>query len=46
MGAGIVTVVLLVLFLAGWAGAWSPRRKKTFDEAAQLPLEDDGENVR
>ncbi|NLB58619.1 MAG: cbb3-type cytochrome c oxidase subunit 3 [Gammaproteobacteria bacterium] len=46
MVSGIVTVVLLVLFLAGWAWAWSPRRKKTFDEAAQLPLEDDGENVR
>jgi cytochrome c oxidase cbb3-type subunit 4 len=46
MVSGIVTVVLLVLFLAGWAWAWSPRRKKTFDEAARLPLEDDGENVR
>lgn len=46
MVSGIVTVVLLVLFLAGWAWAWSPRRKKAFDEAARLPLEDDGENVR
>lgn len=46
MVSGIVTVVLLVLFLAGWAWAWSPRRKKTFDEAARLPLEDDGENVQ
>lgn len=46
MVSGIVTVVLLVLFLAGWAWAWSPRRKKTFDEAAQLPLEDDVENKR
>jgi len=46
MVSGIVTVVLLLLFLAGWAWAWSPRRKKAFDEAARLPLEDDGENVQ
>jgi len=43
MVSGIVTVVLLVLFLAGWAWAWSPRRKRAFDEAARLPLEDDVE---
>lgn len=41
MVSGIVTVVLLVLFLAGWAWAWSPRRKQAFDEAARLPLEND-----
>lgn len=46
MVSGIVTVVLLVLFVAGWIWAWSPRRKHSFDEAARLPLEDDGENVR
>ena len=40
MASGIVTVVLLVLFLAGWIWAWSPRRKYTFDEAARLPLEE------
>jgi cytochrome c oxidase cbb3-type subunit 4 len=38
MVSGVVTVVLLVVFLAGWAWAWSPRRKHDFDEAAQLPL--------
>jgi len=46
MVSGIVTVVLLVLFVAGWIWAWSPRRKKSFDEAARLPLEDDVENKR
>ena len=46
MVSGIVTVVLLVLFVAGWIWAWSPRRKRSFDEAAQLPLEDDQEDGR
>ncbi|WP_456973532.1 MULTISPECIES: CcoQ/FixQ family Cbb3-type cytochrome c oxidase assembly chaperone [unclassified Luteimonas] len=45
--SGIVAVILLVLFLAGWAWAWSPRRKYTFDEAARLPLdEEELEEVR
>jgi cytochrome c oxidase cbb3-type subunit 4 len=39
MLSGIVTAVLLVLFLAGWAWAWSPRRKADFDAASQLPFE-------
>jgi cytochrome c oxidase cbb3-type subunit 4 len=33
---------LLILFLALWAWAWSRKRKKDFDEAARLPLDDDG----
>ncbi|MEL1265430.1 cbb3-type cytochrome c oxidase subunit 3 [Pseudoxanthomonas putridarboris] len=45
MVSGIVTAVLLVLFVAGWIWAWSPRRKAEFDDAAALPLdEDDGES--
>ena len=40
MLSGIVTAVLLLVFLAGWAWAWSPRRKDDFDAAAQLPLDD------
>ena len=43
MLSGVVTVILLVVFLAGWAWAWSPRRKRAFDEAAQLPLADGDE---
>lgn len=37
---GIITVVLLVLFVVGWVWAWSPRRKREFDAAARLPLDD------
>jgi cytochrome c oxidase cbb3-type subunit IV len=43
MVSGIVTAVLLVLFVAGWIWAWSPRRKKDFEDAARLPLGEDGE---
>lgn len=35
------TVVLLVIFIGIVAWAWSSRRKKDFDEASRLPLEDD-----
>ena len=41
MISGIITGFLLVLFLVGWVWAWSPRRKRAFDEAARLPLLDD-----
>ena len=41
MISGIVTATLLVVFVAGWAWAWSPRRRKDFEEAARLPLEED-----
>ena len=48
MLTGIITGLLIVLFLAGWAWAWSPRRKRDFDEAASLPLDPDTqeENAR
>ncbi len=48
MLSGIITTILLLLFLAGWAWAWSPRRKQDFDEAASLPLDTDHheENAR
>ena len=38
MVSGIVTAILLVVFIAGWAWAWSPRRQPAFDEAARLAL--------
>lgn len=44
MLSGIITAILLVLFVAGWAWAWSPRRKAAFDDAAKLPLADDAED--
>ncbi|HEU6455414.1 MAG TPA: cbb3-type cytochrome c oxidase subunit 3, partial [Roseateles sp.] len=34
MVSGIVTALLLVVFLGGWAWAWSPRRRREFEEAA------------
>lgn len=42
---GIITSVLLVLFIAGWIWAWSPKRKKDFDAAARLPLAEDEEQT-
>lgn len=41
MISGIITAILLVGFLGliGWA--WSKRRKTNFNEAANLPLEED-----
>ena len=35
------TVVLLIIFIGIVAWAWSGRRKKDFDEASRLPLDDD-----
>ena len=46
MLSGIVSVLLLVLFVAGWAWVWQPKRKSEFDAAAQLPLHDDEETLR
>jgi cytochrome c oxidase cbb3-type subunit 4 len=37
---GIITAVLLVLFVGLIAWAWSGARKDTFDAAARLPLDD------
>lgn len=38
---GISTVLALIAFLGVWAWAWSKKRKKDFDEAANLPFADD-----
>jgi cytochrome c oxidase cbb3-type subunit 4 len=38
---GVFTVVMFVLFIAICLWAWSSRRKDGFDEAAQLPLDED-----
>mgnify|MGYP001060185705 CR=1 FL=1 len=40
MLSGIVTAVLLVLFVAGWIWAWRPARREDFEAAARMPLED------
>jgi cytochrome c oxidase cbb3-type subunit 4 len=46
MVAGVITALLLVLFIAGWIWAWRPARKAEFDAAARLPLNDNEENPR
>lgn len=40
MFAGIVTAILLALFIGGVLYVWSPRRKEEFEAAARLPLDD------
>ena len=41
---GLLTVVLMALFIALACWAYSRNRKADFDQAAQLPLDDDGES--
>ncbi len=38
---GIFTVVLMILFFAIIAWAWSDKRKEEFDHMSNLPLEDE-----
>ena len=38
---GVWTAALLAVFAAIVVWAWSGRRKRDFDEAARLPLEED-----
>lgn len=38
---GLITAILIVLFLGIWAWSWSRKRRADFDSAAQLPLDDD-----
>ncbi|MEO6186953.1 MAG: cbb3-type cytochrome c oxidase subunit 3 [Steroidobacteraceae bacterium] len=43
MVSGLITAVLMLLFIGGWIWAWSPRRKADFESAARLPLTDEKE---
>jgi len=45
MIAGIVTGILLALFVGGWIWAWRPARAAQFDAAARLPLADDATEI-
>ena len=38
---GVWTAVLLVIFIGIVIWAWSGKRKRDFDEAANIPLDDD-----
>lgn len=43
MTSGIITSLLLILFVAGCVWLFSPKRKKAFDDAARLALDDSTE---
>lgn len=38
---GIATALALIAFIGVWIWAWSGKRKRSFDEAANLPFADD-----
>ena len=38
------TLLLLVAFIGIVVWAWSPRRKRRFEDAARLPLDDDADD--
>ena len=40
MLSGIISLALLLLFIIGSIWVFSPKRKKEFDEAAQLAVDD------
>ena len=42
---GVWTATLLAVFAAIVAWAWSGRRKRDFDEAARLPLDEDADDA-
>lgn len=37
---GLVTALLILVFLGIWIWAWSSSNKKDFEEMSNLPLED------
>lgn len=38
--SGVVTIVLMLIFLGIWFWAWRPRHRRTFEQLARMPLED------
>lgn len=40
MISGIVTTLLLLLFVGLWVWAWQPRLRSSFDAAARLAVDD------
>jgi cytochrome c oxidase cbb3-type subunit 4 len=38
--AGIVTAIVMLVFIGIWAWAWLPYHKRTFDALARLPMQD------
>lgn len=46
MLSGIVTAILLALFVFGCVWAYHPKRRREFDSAAMLPLGDDSKPAK
>lgn len=46
MFSGIVSLILLVLFILGTVWVFSPKRKIEFDEAARLAIDDISEESK
>lgn len=46
MLSGIVTVVLLVLFVGCWVWAWRPSHKAGFESAARLVFDETDQDPR
>lgn len=45
--AGAFIVLMMLTFIGIWIWAWLPRHKRSFDELARLPMEDeDGADAR
>jgi len=42
---GVITLVLMILFVALTIRTWSRSRKESFESMARLPLEDDDNAV-
>lgn len=38
--AGVITTILLLVFIGIWIWAWRPWHKKSFDKMAQIPMQD------
>ena len=38
--AGIISVIVMLVFIGIWAWAWLPHHKRTFDALARLPMQD------
>jgi cytochrome c oxidase cbb3-type subunit 4 len=41
----ILMIALIIAFLGMWAWAWSGKRKRVFDDASMLPLEEDNGQI-
>ena len=42
---GVITLILMLLFIAVTIRTWSRSRKESFESMARLPLEDDDKAV-